>query len=141
MEEARVVALLVAAMRHGIAKDAIADFVEDDLGIRDVAVRNRCFLRALDINAEMDKKFGHGQGSMALVVETVKAAFLAADEEPLPTATVVKRYTRSSPIEASLDRIGQTVAVVDQQGAWVYVEVPDGAGWVPRDSLSFNLDI
>lgn len=135
-----MVALLVAAMRHGIHKDAVVDYVSNDLGVREVGVRNRCFVRALDVSAEMDKRVGPGNGSMALIVEIIKTAYLQEDEV-MPTATVVKRYTRGSPIEVSLDRVGETVTVVDHQGAWVYVETADAAGWAPRDSLSFNLDI
>ena len=160
MEE-KLVALIIASIRYGIDRDSISDYLQRE--ITDRGTRHHCFLTALEINEELNGLRGKQELAIAVIVEHVRSHFAKAFQErrsttpssnfnagPItspalsqPSATVVRQYIRGSENELSLPVLGRKVFVVEEAGVWMFVEdASSGAsGWVPRDTLSLNLNV
>lgn len=159
--EDRVVALIIASIRYGIDRDSISEYLQRE--IVDRGTRHHCFLTALEINEEIDAICGQKEVAIAVIVEHVRGRFAKTRAEPRPTtpasnhiagrvaspalsqpsATVVRQYIKGSENELSLPVLGRKVFVVEEAGVWVFVEDPGSgtSGWVPRDTLSLNLNV
>jgi hypothetical protein len=152
--EQKLIALIVASIRYGFDRDSIIEYVTHE--VEDRATLQRCFLEALEINDDIDAQFGKSEIAVSVVVEHVRKHFAnlglmrqsmapIISESPLPavqfqSAVVTRSYLRGSSSELSLSQVGQKVSVIEEAGAWIFVEDPrsGASGWVPRDILSFT---
>ena len=136
LDEAKVVALVVAAIRFGIERSSLIKYMIEEVKLTDSVARDKCFLRALEINELIEKRYGKAIIPVALICEIVRIEFMG--ETPSEEVTsVVALHAKASPNEISLDKIGARVTVLDQAGEWVCVETKPGTcGWVPRQCLA-----
>jgi hypothetical protein len=146
-DEEKLTALIITCMRYGIEKDSLIDYIRETVPER--IIRNRAFVRALQINDQLEANCGKGVLAVGVIVEYVRQYFGNLDApqievapSPIRMATVIRLYRMGSPTETSLTRLGEQVVVVeeDESALWAFVEKPDTdeAGWVPRDTLSYN---
>lgn len=136
IDEGKVVALVIAAIRYGIDRDSLIKYMIDEVRLTDSVARETCFLRALEINEVIEHRHGKALIPIALICEIVRVEFMG--ETPSEEVTsVVALHSKASPNEVSLDKIGARVTILDQAGEWVCVEtVPGTCGWVPRKCLA-----
>lgn len=145
----KLVALIITCMRYGIEKDELIQHFR--CAIPDPVHRKRSFVQALEINDEMEANNAKGVIAVSVIVEYVKQYFKNLNEgdenngkmkESQKTATVIRLYRMASESETSLNRLGEQVIVLeeDESALWVFIEKSDSheAGWVPRDTLSYN---
>jgi hypothetical protein len=140
-EEARLVSLVIAAIRFGIKRDSLIEFLVSEVGISDHELRNTCFLKALEINELIEKRHGKSILPIALITEFVRTHYKTPGEI---SAFVVQQYQKRTETEVSLVTIGERVTVSGETGEWLYIERQNGdPGWVPKQCLSFagSLDI
>jgi hypothetical protein len=145
-DEEKLIALIITCMRYGIEKDAIIDYIRET--VSEKVLRNRSFVQALEINSQLDASCGQGVLAVGVIVEYVRQYFRNSDPSQieaapsLRTATVIRLYRMASPTETSLTRLGEQIVVIeeDDSALWAYIEKPDTgeAGWVPRDTISYN---
>ena len=140
-EEARLVSLVIASMRYGIDRESLIEFLVGNIGSSDPQVRNNCFLRALEINENIEAHHGKSVIPIALITEYVRTHYKSSSNS---IGLVLQKYQKMSATETSLLTIGERVSVSEQIGDWVYIErADDDSGWVPKECISFaaSLDI
>lgn len=148
--EGKIVAFIICAMRSGIPKEQLfAYLIQNKKGL-DLLSRDKCFLRALEINESIEEKGGRNGEvvPVGLITEIVRLEFMPKVRAVLKDAVVRQLHVNvETSAELLLPRIGETVNVVEvsPDGVWVFVDSTRGSGWVPKACLetlpSEQLDI
>lgn len=136
-DEGKLVSFIICAIRSGIQKNELFAYLIQNKKQLDLVTRDKCFLRALEINESIETqcgKTGRQTVPMGLITEIVRLELMPVVPSQSLTATVKSINTHvESETELPLPILGEPVKVVQQSpdGLWLYVETARGEGWVP----------
>lgn len=131
-EEGRFVSFIICALRSGIPKEELFSYLIRNKNQMDLVVRDKCFLRALEINERISKQVP-GVVPIGLITEFVRIEFGGGRHARQGVVRGVHLRINAS-TELILPTLGETVRVVEESpdSVWLYVQSASGGeGWVP----------
>ena len=135
-EEAKLIALIIAAIRYGIDRNSLIDYLVKDLQLAQPVERDKCFLRALELNESIDAQYGKVIIPIGLITELVRIEYASLQEadSSILTGSVIRCRTGQGSNELTIGTLGEVVSILEDTEDWYCVsrEGTDETGWVPK---------